>query len=493
MKFIVKDALTEEEVQQGLKNVIRDGLTTQMMVTLTGGTFLVAFTLKLGASNAVIGLLAAIPPLAMIIQIPSIYLVEKYRIRRAISAYASLISRLPWFFIALIPLFFSIDIALPLFLVAFLLHSSFAAIGGCSWNSWMRDLVPQNKLGVFFSKRMALATALGIVLSLAAGYYIDFSRELFPDNELYGYSVLFFLGFLAGMIGVYFISKIPEPRMIHAEKKVNFFELLRQPLRDINFKNLLIFLGSWNFAVNLAAPFFIVYMLKRLQFDVSVVIIFVVLSQIMNLVFFRMWGKFSDRFSNKSVLRVCGPLFILTILAWTFTTLPEKYILTIPLLIVIHIFMGISTAGITLASGNIGLKLAPKGQATAYLATSSFVNSLAAGIAPILGGILADFFAVRELSWIIRWISPSGELSFYTLNFQQWDFFFVIAFLIGLYSIHRLSAVKEIGEVEEKIVIQELLSEIKTQMRNFSTIGGLRQMVQFPFTVVKQMKKRKKK
>lgn len=34
----------------------------------------------------------------------------------------------------------------------------------------------------------------------------------------------------------------------------------------------------------------------------------------------------------------------------------------------IHIFMGISTAGATLASGNIGLKLAPKGQATAYLA-----------------------------------------------------------------------------------------------------------------------------
>jgi MFS family permease len=212
----------------------------------------------------------------------------------------------------------------------------------------------------------------------------------------------------------------------------------------------------------------------------------------MNLAFLRIWGKFSDRFSNKSVLGVCGPLFIFTILAWTFTTLPEKYILTIPLLIVIHIFMGISTAGITLASGNIGLKLAPKGQATAYLATSSFVNSLAAGIAPILGGILADFFAVRELSWIIRWVSPSGELSFYTLNFQQWDFFFVIAFLIGLYSIHRLSAVKEIGEVEEKIVIQELLSEIKTQMRNFSTIGGLRQMIQFPFTTVKQMKKTKK-
>jgi len=34
--------------------------------------------LKLGASNTVIGLLAAIPALAQLVQIPSIYLVENY-------------------------------------------------------------------------------------------------------------------------------------------------------------------------------------------------------------------------------------------------------------------------------------------------------------------------------------------------------------------------------------------------------------------------------
>lgn len=56
--------------------------------------------------------------------------------------------------------------------------------------------------------------------------------------------------------------------------------------------------------------------------------------------------------------------------------MPEKHMFTFPLLIIIHIFMGISMAGVTLASGNIGLKLAPKGGATAYLAANSLVNSL---------------------------------------------------------------------------------------------------------------------
>jgi len=62
---------------------------------------------------------------------------------------------------------------------------------------------------------------------------------------------------------------------------------LVMPFKDNNFKNLLIFLGSWNFAVNLAAPFFTVYMLKRLQLGISLVIALTVLSQVMNLIFLR--------------------------------------------------------------------------------------------------------------------------------------------------------------------------------------------------------------
>jgi MFS family permease len=485
MRFPVKDSLTEEEIQYGLRSVIKDGLTTQMMVTLTGGIFLVAFALKLGASNLMIGLLAAIPPLAQLVQIPAIYLIEKYRIRRAITVYATASSRIFWLVIALIPFLFSIEAGLVFLIVALFLYAAFGAVGGSSWNSWMHDLVPQDRLGAFFSRRMSFAAGLGIPLSLAAGFYIDYWKKLFPDYELYSYSILFFFGFLAGVLGVYFISTIPEPRMAPIEGKPNFFKLILQPFKDANFKNLIMFLGSWNFAVNLAAPFFTVYMIKRLQLDMSFIIALLVLSQLTSLAFLRIWGRFSDHFSNKSVLGVSGPLFMVCILAWTFTTLPEKYVLTIPLLVAIHIFMGISTAGVTLASGNIGLKLAPKGHATTYLAANSLVNSLMAGTAPVLGGRFADFFAGRKLAWTLTYTSPTGELVIPTLHFQQWDFFFFLAFLIGIYSIHRLAMVKEVGEVEEKIVVYELISEVKRPLRTFSTAGGLRHMVQFPFAIIR--------
>ena len=485
MRFAPRDTLTEEEVESGLKAVIKDGLTSQAMGTLTGGAFLVAFALSLGASYLLIGIMAAIPFLMQLVQIPTIYLIERYRTRSAISIYASAASRVAWFFVALIPLLVPGEAGLTFLILAILLNSAISAVGGCSWNSWMRDLVPQDRLGAFFSKRMSLAVALSIPIALAAGFYLDYWKNLFPDYELYGYSLLFFTGFLIGMVGVYFVSTIPEPRMAALEERPQFVKMIFQPFKDANFRNLIAFMGSWHFAVNLAAPFFTVYMLVRLNMDMSIIITFLVLSQVMNFLFLRIWGRFSDRFSNKSVLGVSGPMFLVCIFAWTFTTMPEKYVLTIPLLIVIHIFMGISTAGINLATVNIGLKMAPKGQATAYLAANSVVISLAAGTAPILGGMFADFFVGQELSWTLRWTGTGGELAIQTLSLQHWDFFFVLAFLVGLYSIHRLAMVSEVGEVEEKIVIHELVAEVRRRMVNFSTVSGLYQMVNFPYSMLR--------
>ena len=487
MRFEPKDVLTDEEVQSGLRYVIKDGIASQAMGILTGGAFLVAFAIKLGASNLVIGLLAAIGPLAQLLQLPAIFLVEKIRNRRAITVVTAGMGRLCWLLIALIPFLFGRGIGLGVLLAALIAASAFGAVSGCSWNSWMRDLIPQNILGSFFSKRMRIATGVGIALSVGAAAYLDLWKKLLPDLETQGYSILFLAGFVVGLLGLYFLSRTPETRMAVTEEKPKIFRLLAQPFRDENFRKLIAFMCSWNFAVNLAGPFFMVYMLKRLELSMSFIIGLSIVSQVMNFAFLKVWGRFTDHFSNKSVLAVGGPLFIFSILAWTFTTMPEKYVLTIPLLILIHIVMGISSAGVSLASGNISLKLAPQGQATAYLATNTIVNSVAAGIAPILGGKFADFFTGRELEWTLKYTSPTGQFSLPTLSLQQWDFFFALAFLIGLYSLHRLAMVKEVGEVEEKIVVNELFAEVKGQVRTLSSAEGLREMISFPFAMLRNL------
>ncbi|WP_342679574.1 MFS transporter [Methanofollis sp. UBA420] len=481
--------MSMDERRRGLRLVLQEGMVTQAMVTLTGGVFLVAFALQLGASNTIIGLLAAIPPLAELFQMPSVYLVTRIKNRRRLTVTASFLARSFWVVIAAIPFVVPPSTAVWALVGAMCCYSILSGISHCAWNSWIHDLLPQTEIGDFFSRRMRLSTILAIILSLAAAFFIDFWKTE-TGGELTAYSVLFFGGYIAGMVGVYLLSRTPEP-LIQEEEAPKLRTILKEPASDRNFRNLLTFLGSWNFAINLAAPFFTVYMLQRLGMDIGWVIALAVLSQIASVASFKVWGHTADRLSHKSVLQISGPIFMIAILAWTFTTLPEPYFLTIPLLIVIHILTGISTAGVTLSTNYIGLKLAPQGHATSYIAAASITNYLAAGVAPIVGGLFADFFAAREASLTLTWTDPAGTIVLNTLDFQHWDFFFFFAFIIGLYSLHRLSAVHEEGEVKERIVIHELLAEVRREMRNLSTAGGLRTMIRPP--VARILKSQEKK
>ena len=229
MWFKTEETLSESQVQSALKTIIKDGVASQAMGILTGGAFLVAFAVKLGASNLVIGLLAAIGPLAQLLQLPSIFIVEKIRNRRLITVVAAALSRLCWLIIALSPFIFPAKIAITILLVLLAAVSAFGAVSGCSWNSWMRDLIPENVMGSFFSKRMRISTGVGIALSIIAALYLDFWKKQFASHELAGYSILFFIGFAAGILGVFFLAKTPEIRMPRVQERIKIFKLLSLP------------------------------------------------------------------------------------------------------------------------------------------------------------------------------------------------------------------------------------------------------------------------
>ena len=482
------DHLTEKDVQRGMSMLIHDGICSQIMGVLTSGAFLVAFAVLLGASNLVIGLLAAVGPFCQVLQIPAIFLVERTGRRKLLVVIHAFASRLFWIVVAVIPWFIPEALRIPVLLASLLLYFGLGTVAGCAWNSWVRDLVPESIMGSYFAKRMAISVALGAALTLGAGFALDYGKRLFSE-PLTVYSIFFAVGAFFGVLGVLFLALTPEPRMARVRPR-GIFTVLAEPFRHGNYRQLIFFLGSWNFAVNLAAPFFVVYMLKRLGLSMAWVLGLSVLSQAVNVAFLRIWGRISDRYTNKSVLAVSGPLFILSILIWPFTTMPERYVLTIPLLVAIHVIAGISTAGVSLCSGNIALKLAPRGQATAYLAASALVNGLAATAAPILAGIGADWFAGESLSLSLKWTAATEGVDRWVIpavNLMGLDFIFLIAFVLGLYALHRLIAVREEGEVEETIVTSELFAEVRKAMRHVSNVAGLRTFTHFPYSRLRDL------
>ena len=73
---------SDADVAKGMKWLVRNGVGVQVMETLTTGALLTAFALELGASNFVIGILAAVPHLAQLSQIPGVFMVSRMRKRR---------------------------------------------------------------------------------------------------------------------------------------------------------------------------------------------------------------------------------------------------------------------------------------------------------------------------------------------------------------------------------------------------------------------------
>ena len=485
--FLQKESVSEEELRAGMRRLNYDAVCSQIMGVLGGGAFLVAFALELNASNLLIGFLAAIGPASQILQIPAIYLVERLRNRKALVVLPALLGRFAWLFIPFIPYLLPPEWWSQALLFLIVFYFAISATAGCAFNSWMRDLIPQKEFGGFFGKRLSIASAVGAAVTLLAGWAVKPLLEWSGDPFL-PYSLFFLVAGLVGILGTRFLNQVPEPKP-EPVAFAPFLKTLFEPIQSKPFRNLLTFTIFWSFAANMAGAFFGVYMLRRLEMSMGVVISLSVLSQVVNVLFYRIWGTLADSWSSRSVLLVLGQLFMIATLIWPFTTFPEKYVLTIPLLILIHIMTGISTAGVILSTGNLAMKNAPKGKATAFLASNALFNGAAATLAPIVGGLMADRLSGSEFAASFSFtkvIEAGNPVLFSAINLRGLDFVFILAAIVGFYGLHRLAYVQEPESKIEKISLDTVIAETRKSLTSVSNIAGLRKLAYFPFYILVQ-------
>ena len=488
--FETRDSLSEQDAGRASRLLVADGVCATGMGALAGGPFLAAFALALGASNYEIGMLVTIALLSQLMQLPGLVLTSYFPKRRAIVTILAGASRLLWLFIILIPLLF-VNRGITFLLQWFLVSALVGAAAGPAWNSLLRDIVPRDNFGRVFAQRMAMGTALALGLTLGGGWFVDRWKAASPDTALYAYSCLFAIGLGLGLVATFIVSRLPEPTMKKSAES-SLLDLVVDPLKDGNFRKLLVFLAFWSFAVNMAGPFFVIYMLQRIGISLSLVTMLVVTSQVANLLFLRIWGKLADRYSCKSVLAASGPLFLVSVVAWCFTTMPERYFLTVPVLFAIHALSGIGLAGVNISAAGIALKLSPREKAHGYMTVFGLVGALAGACGPMISGLLADFFAARELALSLNWSDPARQVSVYALNLRALDFVFLLAFAIGMFAMRKLTAVKEEGEVPQDKIVSELLDQVFLPFRTVSSVEGLWNRTALPVASILRVARKRK-
>lgn len=476
--------LSEAERDRGLRNMTRQAVASSAADGLASGGFLAAFALILGASNFHIGVMTAIPFIVQPLQILAVVLVERMRVRKVFAVTAYFVAYAMWIPIGLIPFFMDVPnpgaIAVMLFLIA--LRGMANAFVNTAWNGWLRDIVPQEIMGRFFAHRLRLATIASAIAAILAAVYIDWWKASGPTDEIFGYSYAMLFGSVVfGFAAVFFMARMPEPQMAApVGPRSSILNSLGAPFRDRNFKQLIKFTLMWNFVAHLAVPFFSVYMLVNLEMSLTAVVGLGVLSQVFNIVFLRVWGPIVDQFGSKAVLYLSSSLYFLVILGWTFTTMPEAHALTLPLLVFLHMLIGVASAGINITTTTIRMKMTPAAQSTSYLTAVSLAANLGAGIGPLLGGAFADFFSVRHLKVVIEWMDPFRVIDIPAFFLTGFDFLFAIAFILGVFTIGLLTRIQEKGEADAQRVMDELMAQTRQNLRVLNSVPGLSFVANFP-------------
>jgi MFS family permease len=353
---------------------------------ITTGAAMTRYAQLLGVGGFGFGLLAALPYMGALAQLPSSFFIERYGKRKAVFLATGLAHRLLWLAVALIPW------VLPdaWWWLALVLLVGLSSVSGHmatpAWVSWMADLVPARIRGRYFSRRMQIGQMVGLVVTLLVGHALDRAGAALMQTV----SLALALAAVVGTIDMLIFLPVPEPATIQPDPQLSVWRLVRDPLRDRNFRRYLGFTATITFGIGYIPQFVWLYLFDVVGLsNAKANLMLVVVPLLVTMTVFPVWGRLIDRLGRKPVLIIAGLLVVHGGAVWIFVT-PQHWFLG-------YMAAMIATAawpGIEVANFNMLLSLsaasAGRRQVSAYLALNSMVAALAGIASGLFGGLVAE-------------------------------------------------------------------------------------------------------
>lgn len=362
-----------------------DGAFSTAFATLVSGTFLVGFIKMVGGSDLWIGLLAAIPSLMGILQIPGGIWGRGFASYKVFVLPGGLIWRLfhlPLIFLPLVALTGDAKLTILAFCIG--LAAAAVLIVQPIYNDWLAEMVPSSSRGWFFSRRNALAVGVGASVGLVGGLLLDHYRRL--GNEPLGFTVIFSIGLVCAGISFFFFSQmrdLPRPHPI----RENFKQSVRSfasVVRDRSFRGVLVFLILFIAGQTIAGNLFSAYALESLNMPFTILQLMALCHAAGNVLASKMWGFLADKYGNKPILAILGVGMFLTPIPWLLT-FPGKELQNTIVLLSSHVVMGAIWSGVMLCQFNLLLATARPEDRANYIGVGLATQAIVGGIAPLVG------------------------------------------------------------------------------------------------------------
>jgi MFS family permease len=273
-------------------------------------------------------------------------------------------------------------IAIPLIIGLSGLRAFMGNLGNPAWTAIVADLVPGFMRGRYFANRNSAMGVAALVVAPLAGWLIHTGNG-WLGLPFAGFQLVFALAFAFGMVSSASFWRIPEPSLpAVAEQRHQAGDLRRALVNSPGFLGLVVSGFIWNLGLQLAGPFFNVYMVSRLNASLAMVGLVTGISSLFALAGQRLFGRLLDYKGSLWVQTITGLLIPGLPLAWILVTSPWQ-------VGIINAFSGVLWAGYNLSNFNLLLELSPPEQRPHAVALYQTVVFVSAVLGPLLGGYLA--------------------------------------------------------------------------------------------------------
>ena len=352
--------------------------------TLSGGIFLSGYLLYLGAPDSITSYVPILPSICGIFLIFFSTLLDKRETRKKLLMCVNAMCKVFLISVAFVPMFVPDPYRVPIIFVFLIIGQTIAGVNGIAFNSWFNELIPGQIKGRYFSTRQIFCVLISAVLPVSAGYFVDQMT-----NQYLAFVILFACAGIVGGIEILMFGRIDDVRMEVLKAKSGIFKAFLMPLQNKPFRMYVLIVCLFHFFLYVAASFSQIYLLRYLHSSFTFINAMSIIASVLQiLIFYKFWGKVTDRLGANFVLIASMSLYIIDMLIWMFID-QASLIVLYPLL---QIVAAVEGAGFTVGVYTRRYDIIPKEGRSVY--DSFFVCCLGVTllISPFVGGLLRDVF-----------------------------------------------------------------------------------------------------
>jgi MFS family permease len=360
-----------------------DGLFVSASFSLVG-SYLVLYALEFGATSTQIGLMSTIVSVASVLALlPGAHLAETWLDpKRAVLIFSRGLGQAVWIALGILPFVLTGQPAVYGVMALRGARSFAMQASSPAWTTLSGQIVPHHLRGKYFASRNIAKQISALLVVPLGGWLID--RLGFP----FGYQLCFGLAAMMGVLALWAYARIPFEAPKRDQTKSESDQKGDLWPDSAARHNYWTFCGTsvlWTFSVQLAAPFFSVYLVEVLGATAGIVGTLAAIQNLTGLPGQVLYGRWLDRRGIKWTFRLSGLLIPLLPWMWLLATGPWG-------ILPVRIGTGFLYAGYNLANFNMLLLVTPRVHRTRQIALYRTIVQSAAAVAPLLGGLVVDRF-----------------------------------------------------------------------------------------------------